>query len=186
MDWYISTSGHSYQKWCTVWDSLIQATWQTQRSHMSCAEEAFSALRAQGVIFSAGVSELHSQKEYTEAGALNSSWFVTLENVSAECLGAYKRKYNCLQYTFLRHSLEIIHRCPRGFSSSLETFALKPKYQQKDLKSLCAEHADLKFLISWGNIVVTCSEHYFKCLNKYEIKENWLIIKGRNIILTLN
>lgn len=91
VDWYISTSGHSYQKWCTVWDSLIQAKWQTQRSHMSCAKEAFSVLRAQGVIFSAGVSELHSQKEYIEAGALNSFWFVTLENVSAECLGAYKK-----------------------------------------------------------------------------------------------
>lgn len=59
---------------------------------MSCAKEAFSALRAQGVIFSAGVSELHSRKEYTEAGALNSFWFVNPENVSAECLGAYKRK----------------------------------------------------------------------------------------------
>lgn len=58
---------------------------------MSCAKEAFSVLRAQGVIFSAGVSELHSQKEYIEAGALNSFWFVTLENVSAECLGAYKK-----------------------------------------------------------------------------------------------
>lgn len=96
---------------------------------MSCAKEAFSVLRAQGVIFSAGESELHSQKEYTEAEALNSFWFVTPENVSAECLGAYKGKYNYLQYSFLRHSLEITHRSPGLFSSSLETFALKPKYQ---------------------------------------------------------
>lgn len=34
---------------------------------MSCANEAFSVLRAQGVIFSASISELHSQKEYTKA-----------------------------------------------------------------------------------------------------------------------
>lgn len=67
---------------------------------MSCAKEAFSVLRAQGVIFSAGESELHSQKEYTEAEALNSFWFVTPENVSAECLGAYKGKIQLFAVQF--------------------------------------------------------------------------------------
>lgn len=57
---------------------------------MSCAKEAFTVLRAQGVIFSASISELHSQKEYTKAVALNLFWSVTLENFSSERLDACK------------------------------------------------------------------------------------------------
>lgn len=116
VDWYISTSGHSYQKWCTVWDSLIQAKWQTQRNHMSCAKEAFSVLRAQGVILWASISELLSQKEYSKV--LNLLWFVTLEKFCSECLGTCKENITiCNKFAFHRHSLETAHRSPRVHSS---------------------------------------------------------------------
>lgn len=119
VDWYISTSGHSYQKRCTVWDSLIQAKWQTQRNHMSCVKEAFSALRAQGVILWARISELLSQKEYSKA--LNLLWFVTLENFCSEHLGICKENVTiCNELAFHRHSLETAPRSPRVHSSHTE------------------------------------------------------------------
>lgn len=87
----------------------------TKKSHELC-KGSFQCFQSSG-------SHLFGRRvwiafpERMKAGALNSLWFVTLENVSAECLGACKRKHNYLQYSFLRHSLEITHRSLTVFSS---------------------------------------------------------------------